>query len=424
MVINNRRCSSLENLFKNLLFKNFAYLLLTHVASHILTFGAFTLLARRISVENFGKFGFAQAFCVYFLLLLDLGLPIYGIKKFPLLSSEEEKQELANQLISIRLIILIILSIPYIVINLILSPDRTTENLIFLMGPALIFMVFNLEWYFRAIQRMEYIAVGNIAKSLCFLGGILFFIHNDSDIALAGGIYAVSFSASVALFFIMSKAYRHFRLRFSLARLWPIIKESFILGLSLILIQVYYNFGIIILGISRPEAEVGYFATVHKLLIFFLAIVPLYLNAVFPHLAGMVQQREKFYGFIIKLTRWSFFASLLISMVVFILAEPLIVMLFGEKYAISSGPFKILIFTFWVISSRTLIENSLILTDNSGKYLIAVMIGAMSNLILNSIFTPLYGIYATAVVTLISEIIFSIAAVYLSEIKVKVLIWG
>lgn len=424
MVINSGRFSRLKHLFRNLLFKNFAYLLLTHVVSQIVMFAAFTFLARKISVENFGKFGFAQAFYAYFLLLLDLGLPIYGIKKFPVLASQAQKQELVNQLISIRMLILLALSVPYLIINILLSPNQITENLIFLMGSGLIFMVFNLEWYFRAIQRMEYIALGNVARSLCFLGGILFFIRNDSDIFFTGGIYALSFLTSVALFFIMSKAYRYFRWNFSLVQLWPIIKESAILGLSFILIQVYYNFGIIILGISRPEAEVGYFVTVHKLLIFFLAIVSLYLHAVFPHLASLVPQKVKFHRFIVKLTRWSFFASFLVSIIIVFLAEPIIVMLFGEKYAIASGPFQILIFTFWVISSRTLIENSLILTDNSGKYLTAVVIGATSNLILNSIFTPLYGIYASAAVTLVSEIIFTIVAVYLSEIKIKALIFG
>lgn len=382
-------------------------------------FLAYSTLAKRISVDNFGRFGVSQAYYSYFLIMLNMGLPLYAIKEFAKLQTESERIQLVNQIISTRFLIFIFLVFPYVLIAFYISQDYSTFLLILSMGITLIFMIFNLEWYYRAIQKMQYIAIANITKSFLFLGGIYIFISPKSNIISIGAIFAFSFFILVILYIVFSQLFKKIRIHLQIRKLIPILRESIVLGLSLFLIQIYFNFGILILGFSRSKAEAGYFTTIFKLLMFFLAIVTIYVKVIFPQLAVLAKEKTQLKRFIIRLTRLSSLLSLLVVIIIALLGRPIILLIFGDKYLPAVGPFQILIFTFFVITTRSLIENSLIVTNKSKKYLMAVFIGALWNLCMNLLFTPRYGIYATATITLSSEIVFLLMVLFYSEFNLR-----
>lgn len=402
---------------QNLIAKNFSYLLLSHVFSQLLMFASYSILTRRVSVEAFGKFSFAQAYYSYFLLILNLGLPIYGIKEFARLGTEALKLQLVNRILSLRLYILFLLILPYVLLAQYMSADDVTFSIMLCFSIGLASIVFELEWYYRAIQKMGYIVIGFGVKSLVFFLGVLIWVRNDGQILFAGLMFGLGFVASSLVFYAMSDIRRSIRIIKPGKWIFPLLKESILLGISLILIQVYYNFSILVLGSFRSETEVGYYSAIFKLVMFFLAIVGIYLKAVFPHLAELVNDTDRFKRFIVRLTRLSFFASLSVVVVCVLFADILLTLAFGDQYAGAAWAFQILIFLFWIIASRTLIENSLIIQNKTRQYLWAVVSGVCVNIVLNLVFVPEYGIAAAAWSALIAETTFAVVAFYLSEFK-------
>jgi len=414
--------SRLTKYLQHTVFKNFSYLLINHILSQFLMFSAYSILARRISVEAVGVFGYAQVYYNYFLIMLNLGLPLYAIKKYPILTTESSKNELINLFITIRLFLFLLLITPYWVVAHFVAKNDITLKIILLLSFGLFVMVFNLEWYFRAIQKMYFIAIGNVSKSLFFLVGVIFLVKRDESLPLLAYIFVTAFLCMVIIYLFFSKVFRKIKFIFKIGEMLPVIKESVILGVSIILIQVYYSFGTFSIGFFRNTIEVGYYTNVYKLLMFFLAIVSLYLKAVFPHMASISTDTEKLKKFIVTLTRFAFLTSFVVTILIFFVAEKIVVLAFSQKYLPAVGPFRILILIFWIIASRTLIENSLIINNQSSKYLITVLIGASTNIVLNLLLVPLYGVYGAAVATLVSEIVFTLTAIYFSKISFASLI--
>ena len=112
-------------------------------------------------------------------------------------------------------------------------------------------MIYNFEWYFRAIQKMKVIAYANIFKSFVFIIGITtIFVFNLQDSLYIGLAFFSSFLIFVTFMYVNSGL--HSSIRFVQINTWiyPILKESLALGASLLVLQFYNNFGIIILEIT------------------------------------------------------------------------------------------------------------------------------------------------------------------------------
>ena len=87
-----------------------------------------------------------------------------------------------------------------------------------------------------------------------------------------------------------------------------------------------------------------------------------------------------------------------------LLAGPIITFIYGVKYSGSILPLRILIWNIGVIWISIHYGNTLIACDRQNRYLVGVSLGALSNIVLNLIFIPLYGMTAAAVTTVFSEI--------------------
>jgi len=90
------------------------------------------------------------------------------------------------------------------------------------------------------------------------------------------------------------------------------------------------------------------------------------------------------------------------SIVSYVLAEPLVKGLFGEAYAGSTLPFIILIPGIFFISLETILMNYYAAKDMPFFAIATPFIGLFSNIILNIIFIPRYGISAAAATSTIS----------------------
>ncbi|MCD3364065.1 flippase, partial [Clostridium botulinum D/C] len=88
-----------------------------------------------------------------------------------------------------------------------------------------------------------------------------------------------------------------------------------------------------------------------------------------------------------------------------ILSKEIIVLLFGQKYVEAYIPFVILLIYILILFMRENYGYSLNAWNKENEYLKSVVISALTNLILNLIFIPMYGIIAAAMTTLVSEIL-------------------
>ncbi len=115
--------------------------------------------------------------------------------------------------------------------------------------------------------------------------------------------------------------------------------------------------------------------------------------------------------------------SIAISIIIFIFSDKIILLLFGDNYFASSAVLKIYIWSGIFIFLRAA-GSRFLLTENLQKELLASTIfGTATNIILNIIFIPIYGIIGAAYATLISYFVSTFSIVLFKKSRINTILY-
>ena len=403
----------MKNFFKSKIASNLFSLTSAEIASRMLGFFTLVYLGRILDKSGFGIIGFAAALVSYFILAVNFGFSTYGtreIAKDPRMISKY-----VNNIFSIRIALAIFLSLFLLFYVLISDKSAVTKYVVLITGLNLFTNAFALNWVFQAVEKMQYIAIRQILSGLFSLIGVWIFVHSPNDVMIAASILAISALVGNIWFIpIYQRMYAKIKLEFSIEFWKELFKESFPLAFASIMIGIYYNLDMVMLGYMKPESDVGIYNAAYK--IFLLGLVPIQLifSAYFPTLSriGLCKSQEfkdtmKNYGkFVIGL-------GVITGLFLLIFSERIILLVFSESYLASSTPLSILSINVIVISINVFLGNPMTAWGKQREYAVAIMFGAISNIILNFILIPKYSYIGAAYATVLSEVAVFIGLFYL-----------
>jgi len=177
--------------------------------------------------------------------------------------------------------------------------------------------------------------------------------------------------------------------------------------------------GVILLGIFRPEAEVGYYAIAVKLATltsFILSAVNSMAGPKFSELYHSDKMDELFYV-AKKSAKLIFWTTTPILLGLVILGKPLLHIAFGQEFTVAYPALVLLVLGQFVHSISGATSLFMNMTGNQNVSRNIVFIAATVNIIINLLFTPRYGIYGAAAAGMVSLMAWNIAT--LCYIKVK-----
>ena len=170
---------------KKRLLSNFFSLSLLQLFTYVLPLLTLPYLVRVLGTEKFGLVMFAQAFIIFFNILVDYGFNLSATREVAVNRESKEKlTEIFSSVMSIKFILIVIsFAILSIVIFLF---DNFSDNIdlfyltfLWVIGQAL-FPV----WYFQGLEKMKYITIVNVTSKLIFTIAIFIFIKDESDYIL------------------------------------------------------------------------------------------------------------------------------------------------------------------------------------------------------------------------------------------------
>jgi O-antigen/teichoic acid export membrane protein len=254
---------------------------------------------------------------------------------------------------------------------------------------------------------MEFIGIGRFLTGALFLFLVFFFVSNDRQLArvpvfqAAGGFL----SASVLLSVYVSK-YGIFRFKIRWDRCKSLLWQALPLGASILLIQVIYSIDTVMLGFLRNEAEVGYYNAAYKIILAMILVGAVYFDAVFPiisrHYESSRDDLRALQSFNAKLMATAVFPVVLFS---FYLGRTLICWVFGEKYEPSVEPFQILTFTVGLVYLNMIYARGMWACNRQRPFVWIVLAQASTNVILNFLLIPLFGMNGAAASTVAAELL-------------------
>jgi len=398
------------------LFKNFSSLTILQFSNYLFPLITFPYLVRVLGPEKFGLVNFAAAFVAYFNVLTDYGFNLSATQEISINRNNKQKiNEIFSSVLLIKLALFFISG--FVFIFLVLSiPKFSSNSLIYIFSFMIVFgTVLFPVWFFQGMEEMKYITFINIAIKTVWVVSVFLLIHSAKDVLLLVILNGSSFILIGLISLVILRI--KFKIEFILPEMNEIkrqLTEGWYIFVSTASITLYTTSNIFILGLLTNNTIVGYFSAADKIR---AAIQGLFQNAstaIFPHLSKLFQEsKTSAIKFIKNYLKLSVSIAIIVTIIMFILAKPIVLIVLGNNYLSSVNVFRIIVFLPLIILLSNIYGIQIMLNLGYKKEFSRIILFAgIVNLILSVILVPLYFEIGTAIAVVITELIVTTGMYY------------
>lgn len=367
-------------------------------ADNILRMGVGLLVgvwvARYLGPEQYGLLNYALAFMALFSPVASLGLD--GIVIRNIVRDPSSKNETLGTAFMLKLIggfVTFLLTMG--TIFLFRPGDGLTHWLVGILSVSMVFQAFDIIdfWYQSQVQSKYTVLAKNTAFLISSLIKIVLIISKAPLIAFAWmGLFEVA-SGSAGLVLAYKSKGGHLRAwRGSLEKAKGLLKDSWPLIFSNVVIMVYMRIDQVMLGEMTGNAEVGIYSAAVRIAEVWYFIPTTVVSSVFPSIVeAKAISEELFYERLQKLYNMMALMAYLVALPVTLLSGWLIETLFGQAFA-KAGPMLALFIWAGLFTNLGVARSSFLTTMNWTKvHFMTVFIGCLINVTLNYMLIPRYG---------------------------------
>jgi len=253
------------------------------MGSQAMTFLTNAYLARRIAPAGFGAVGLAQSIVSYLGLVSDSGLSLIALRDGA--QDPSRLDDLIRSITGLRLALSCALVPVGLLAAQFLPFSEPSRNVLRVFALSLPLQALAVDWVFRALQRMHYAAITQLATAALTLLLTVVFVHHPRHLERVPWLGVATGAAAVALSLNLlgrtghrlSVSFRWNRSKRYLAQSLPLCAASFA-------ITLYIQANFLILGKVHGDAEVGMYAAASKIAAVVFTITSLYFSAMAPAL--------------------------------------------------------------------------------------------------------------------------------------------
>jgi len=389
-------------------FKNTSWLFFEKILRMFVGLFVGIWVARYLGPERFGLFSYAQSFVGLFTAIATLGLDSIVVRE--LVKDESKATELISTAFYLKLMGAILTLLVLAIATYFTSNDRYTNLLVFIIASATIFQAFNvIDMYFQSKVLSKYVVFSNIIS--LFVSSIIKIILILIDAPLVAFAWVVLFDSIVLAmgliyFFIKYSTYEIKKIKFSKAIAITLLKDSWPLILSSVVISIYMKIDQVMIQEILGSEAVGQYAAATRLSEIWYFIPTLVASSLFPAIVNAKRKSEElYYDRLQKLFDLVVWIAIAIALPITFLSDMIVNMLYGEQYNQAASVLMIHIWASIFVFLGVVSGNWFI---NENLQLLAfwrTFYGMISNIFLNLLLITKYGIQGIAIATLISYMI-------------------
>lgn len=403
------------------IFKNFFSLNLLQLSNFIFPLIILPYVVRIIGVENFGLVSFAQAFITYFILISDYGFNLSGTSEISLNRNDQTKiSEIFSSILILKLFLGVICTV--VIVIIVFSIEIfSTHSFLYLICTGILFgSILFPHWFFQGIEKMEFIPVINIIIRIIQLILIFILINEQDDYVM----YMILISAAQLLIgvsgLIFSTIYFKIKLVIpSINTLAGYLKSGFSLFSAHVGINIFTNSSVFVLGILSGNYAVGIFSAADKIRQAFQSIILAFTMSTYPNAVSLIKEAStSFINFIKKTLSVSILIGFILSLLLFIFAENIIIILFGDEFVNSIEILKWFSIAPLAVSIG-IIFNVCVLVPKGydSSYTIIILISVVVHLILLLLLVPGLNTLGAAYAVVATEVIIALLSIFSVHIK-------
>ena len=231
----------------------------------------FPYISRILLPEGIGRVAFVQSINNYFLLFINLGIPLYGIREIARVRNNGlEKSKVFSEILFLNIFTTIIgITFYFIFYQLNMITDDREIFLIF--SVVLLFNFLSVDWFFQGIEDYKYITVRTIIVKIISFIFLIIFVKEKSDICKYAII--VVFSLIGSNFFNIIRALKLVKLELKGLNIKRHLKGILIIFSMNLAISIYTNLDSVMLGSYGSKYALGIYSAASKMIHLILGII-------------------------------------------------------------------------------------------------------------------------------------------------------
>ncbi|TFG68202.1 MAG: flippase, partial [Anaerolineales bacterium] len=403
----------LKRIAKNSVFQTVAYGVQSLTAFFIPVY-----LARLASAELLGQYATTIVLIGLFATVAKFGLPSLLIRE---ISRNRENPEQVDSLVNAAMGLTMVLSVTAIVLMLITSKLLNYPSVMFracvLAGLALGIeaITYVLEASFRGREKMEWSAVVIAVMEGAFLLLALVAVPLKASIEWLMIAYLVSriIALGVAIW-IYRVRFGKLHSTIDKKRWSSLFKASLPFAITNGLSTVFLRIDVLFLSYLATNSIVGLYEAANNLTMRLNVVARTVNIALYPFLASeFAKDKKSLRRYTGKMIRLLVVPSTLIAAVLWVFGDSIVVMIYGSKFVDTIQAVKWLALIIPLRFIDTSLEVALSASNREGKRARAVLIAALTNLLLNFTLIPTYQMMGAVYATVVTEVVMFVMYVWI-----------
>lgn len=381
------------------LVNNFSYLLLLQITSYIFPLITLPYLARVTGAYGMGKVAFATAIMSWVQTICDWGFNFTATRDVA--KNRDNKDVVSNILSDVTWARFFLSFMSFLVlIGLIFIIPKFREDMwvilfAFLTIPGHILYP---NWFFQAVEKMQFITILNLLVKTASLIGIFVFVKAPNDYVLQPLFTSAGYliSGAISIFFIIHKwGYRITRPNFHY--IFQALNKSKDVFINNLMPNLYNSFSTMLLGFCGGDVATGKLSASSTFPGAGQQFMQVIFQTFFPFLSRRSDQHKRF-------AKWSIFLAGLITLVLIVISPFIMKYFFTEEFADCTNIMRIMAVSVFFLSLNFIYGTNYLIINHHEKVLRNITI--ISSLIGFAISYPLishYGAIGAALTICISR---------------------
>ena len=376
-------------------------------------------IARYLGPGNFGLLNYVISFVGLFSFIATFGID--SVVSREIVKNHDLKSEIIGTSFYLKLLGGILAIIIIFITSYFTTTDKILLELIWMFSLTYIFQAFNIiDIYFQSQVLSKYSMMVIISASLISTTLKMFLILFHAGIIWLIAVYVLE-TATATIGFLLIFIYKGHKLRewkFNKKISIMILRDSWPLMLSSVAIGIYMKIDQVMIKNMIGNEQAGIYAVAVKLSEVWYFIPSIICISVFPAIINAKKVSLEFYEKRLKkLYSLMFWISFLIASFITFFSHLIIYILFGTQYLGAITALRIYVWAGISVSLGIALGQYLIAENYTKISLAGNIFGALSNILLNIILIPKYGISGAAFATLVSYTLSSLSGLLFTKTR-------